>query len=147
MAVAAWAAQVPDFDASVSRARALGVPLGELVNMSRKRPDGHELRWRMTYPSDQEPERLCPFLIDWGASEHPSAGLDMTRFLAVEEFTTLSPAPREVEGWLAILGLLGDVRVAQSDVCGFSVAVRGPDGVVELRGSLGQSDNSARSSA
>ena len=146
MAVAAWSAQVPDFDAAVSRAREVGVPLGEVVKMSRRRPDGHELRWRMTYPADTDPERLCPFLIDWGSSEHPSTGMDQATFLAIDEFITLSPAPREVEGWLAALGVPADVRVTESDVCGFRVAVRGPEGAAVLWGSLGQSERSARSS-
>ncbi len=136
--VAAWAARVADFDATVSLARAHGVPLGDLAHMSRRRPDGHELRWRMTYPLDREPERLCPFLIDWGSTEHPTAGLDRTRFLAVTEFTTLSPVPYEVERWLAVLGLRGDLAVAGSDLCGFNLTVRGPDGIVALRGDNGR---------
>src|SRR5260370_16391826 len=132
--VAGWGARVADFDATVSLGGAHGVPVGDLAHMSRRRPDGHELRWRMTYPLDREPERLCPFLIDWGSTEHPTAGLARTRFLAVTEFTTLSPVPYEVERWLAVLGLRGALAMAGSDLCGFNLTVPGPGALVALRG-------------
>lgn len=138
-AVATWAATAPDFDAAVFRARAQGVPLGELLDMSRRRPDGTTLHWRMTYPSATDPERLCPFLIDWGATTHPSAQLSGSEPLTLTEFAALTPEPGELDRWLAALGLQADVRVARSRVYGFALAVSGPAGQVRVRGSLTES--------
>jgi catechol 2,3-dioxygenase-like lactoylglutathione lyase family enzyme len=135
--IAAWAVRVPDFDAAITRARADGVPLGSVARMSRRRPDGQELHWRMTYPPDRETDRLCPFLIDWGTAEHPTTGLDMAQPLDIADFTALTPEPGEVESWLTSLGLRDDVRVAEAARPGFQLEVRGPSGAVVLRGTLG----------
>jgi hypothetical protein len=62
-----WALRVDDIDEAVASARAAGWDPGDAVAMSRERPDGVVLRWRLT---PWEPP--YPFLIDWGTSPHPS---------------------------------------------------------------------------
>jgi len=55
---------------------ALGLPVGPITAMSRRRPDGVELNWRLTHR--RSPEILAatagvvPFVIDWGATETPA---------------------------------------------------------------------------
>jgi catechol 2,3-dioxygenase-like lactoylglutathione lyase family enzyme len=130
--VAGWAASVPDFDTSVARARAAGVPLGESADMHRTRPDGVTLRWRMTYPPERYPARLCPFLIDWGATVPPQRSLGGADRLALVRFDTLATTASQVTAWLAALGVLADARVVTSARCGFSLMVQGPKGTAAI---------------
>lgn len=131
--VAGWAARVPDFDATVARARADGVPLGEVVQMSRTRPDGVKLLWKMTYPLDTGSARLCPFLIDWGMSQPPGAGFESgVDRLVLTVFETMSTMPQEVCSWLKVLGLYNEVRVIESETCGFRLTLSGRAGSASL---------------
>jgi len=49
--------------------------LGPVLEGGRERTDGVRLRWRVTDPRADRRGGVLPFLIDWGASEHPSVGL------------------------------------------------------------------------
>ncbi len=67
--------------------------------MSRRRPDGTLLRWRLTDGDTAHPSGLVPFLIDWGSSPHPSAsGLPATPLL---ELSASTPDPEEIRPLLA----------------------------------------------
>src|SRR5262249_45811389 len=67
-----WATRVTDIEQSAQRARDRGFDPGPVHAMSRRRPDGVLLKWRLTR-HDQGPGRVAvPFLIDWGDSPHPS---------------------------------------------------------------------------
>jgi hypothetical protein len=67
-----WACRTADLDERVAAARERGHDPGEVRPMSRRRPDGSLLEWRLTR-HDPDPDRLVvPFLIDWGTSPHPS---------------------------------------------------------------------------
>ncbi|MBP2324668.1 hypothetical protein JOF56_005053 [Kibdelosporangium banguiense] len=65
----AWAVRVEDIDEAVERAKARGYDPGPVMSMSRVRPDGVLLEWRLTPPV----AGILPFLIDWGSTLHPSA--------------------------------------------------------------------------
>jgi hypothetical protein len=79
-----WAISPPDLDAAIAAARAQGYDPGPAKPMSRRRPDGTLLRWRLTDGDDADPSGLVPFLIDWGDSPHPTAaGLPLTPLLAM----------------------------------------------------------------
>lgn len=71
----AWAATTPDMTATLTAARAAGWEPGDDAAMSRTRPDGVVLRWRLTMPLLDDALAVRPFLIDWGTTEHPSASL------------------------------------------------------------------------
>ncbi len=45
---------------------------GEIMNMSRTPPSGETLSWRLTSPL-LDHDGVIPFLIEWGATRHPSA--------------------------------------------------------------------------
>jgi Glyoxalase-like domain len=72
----------------IDDARSAGVELGDVAAMSRRRPDGVLLEWKLTFP--QLSGRFgpaLPFMIDWAESSHPTdtlpaavqlLGLDVT---------------------------------------------------------------------
>jgi len=57
----------------ISDARAAGIELGDVAAMSRRRPDGVLLEWELTFPQlGGRFGMALPFMIDWGASSHPT---------------------------------------------------------------------------
>ncbi|WP_037671599.1 VOC family protein [Streptomyces griseus] len=96
-----WAISPLDLDTTAAAARAQGYDPGEVRAMSRRRPDGTLLRWRLT-DGTAHPSGLVPFLIDWGDSVHPSAaGLPVTPLLRM---SATAPAPDEIHPALTALG-------------------------------------------
>ena len=70
--------------------------------MSRRRPDGTLLRWRLTDGEHADPSGLVPFLIDWGDSPHPTAaGLPLTPLLSM---SGSGPDPEAVRPLVRSLG-------------------------------------------
>jgi hypothetical protein len=67
-----WAVRPADFDAAVAGAQAAGYDPGEVESMSRRTPDGSVLAWRLTRRDPLPHNGLVPFLIDWGATAHPT---------------------------------------------------------------------------
>jgi hypothetical protein len=90
--------------------------------MSRETQDGELLRWRLTSPS--APGTLHPFLIDWGATPHPTTrGLPSLPLLMV---TGTHPDPDSV---LAVTDALGlELLVRRADKAGLTAALRTPEG-------------------
>jgi len=68
-----WALKAPDIDAHVAAARAAAYDPGVVISMSRQRPDGVRLAWRLTLTPQLQGDGLVPFLIDWGSTPHPAA--------------------------------------------------------------------------
>ncbi|MFE2579685.1 VOC family protein [Streptomyces sp. NPDC059378] len=119
-----WAISPPDLDATVAAARAHGHDPGPVRAMSRRRPDGALLEWRLT-DGTAHPSGLVPFLIDWGTSAHPSAsGLPVTPLLAL---SATAPDPDAIRPLLTLLG--AELAVAQGPV-GISFTVGTPRGPV-----------------
>lgn len=120
-----WAISPPDLDAAVERARAHGYDPGPIVPMSRRRPDGTLLRWRLTDGATAHPSGLVPFLIDWGGSAHPTdSDLPTVPLLSV---SAAAPTPEEIRSLLAVLGT--GLPVAEGPV-GMSFALDSPEGPV-----------------
>ena len=120
-----WAISPPDLDAAVATARAQGYDPGSVQPMSRRRPDGTLLRWRLTDGDTAHPSGLVPFLIDWGSSLHPSAsGLPTTPLLTL---SATAPDPDEIQPLLAAVGT--ELPLARGPV-GFSFTVDTPRGPV-----------------
>jgi hypothetical protein len=67
-----WAVRAGDLDRRVERARRAGFDPGDVRAMSRDRPDGVRLDWRLTRRAEPAEDGLVPFLIDWGATESPA---------------------------------------------------------------------------
>ncbi|MDF3298538.1 VOC family protein [Streptomyces tropicalis] len=119
-----WAIRPPDLDAAVATARARGYDPGEVREMSRRRPDGTLLRWRLTDGAGH-PTGLVPFLIDWGDSVHPTAsGLPVTWLL---ELSATAPDPDGLRPLLSAVG--AGLRPARGPA-GLSFTVDTPRGPV-----------------
>ncbi|MGW1951207.1 VOC family protein [Streptomyces sp. NPDC001920] len=120
-----WAISPPDLDAAIAYARAHGYDPGPAQAMSRRRPDGTLLEWRLTDGEDAHPCGLVPFLIDWGGSVHPTAtGLPTTPLLSL---SARAPDPDEIRPLLAALGT--DLDLTTGPV-GFSCTLDTPLGPV-----------------
>ncbi|MFF1320347.1 VOC family protein [Streptomyces chartreusis] len=120
-----WAISPPDLDAAIAAARARGYDPGPAQSMSRRKPDGTLLQWRLTDGDDAHPSGLVPFLIDWSATVHPTAsGLPTTPLLSL---AASAPEPDEVRPLLAALGT--DLDLTTGPV-GISFTVDTPLGAV-----------------
>ncbi|MEV1070178.1 VOC family protein [Streptomyces sp. NPDC050263] len=120
-----WAISPPDLDAAVAAARTEGYDTGDVREMSRRRPDGTLLRWRLTDGGSPHPSGLVPFLIDWGTTPHPSASkLPVVRLL---ELTATAPSPHEIR---PVLAVLGTGLVLAEGPAAFSITVETPKGPV-----------------
>ncbi|MFD7132287.1 VOC family protein [Streptomyces sp. NPDC059894] len=120
-----WAIAVPDLDGTVAAARAQGYDPGDVRAMSRRRPDGTLLEWRLTEGGDPHPSGLVPFLIDWGSTVHPTAsGLPVTPLL---EVSATAPDPDGIRPLLAAFGT--GLEIAEGPV-GLSFTLDTPRGPV-----------------
>jgi hypothetical protein len=121
-ALVAWAIRTTDLDTTIKNARAHGFDPGDAREMSRETEDGELLRWRLTPPST--PGTLHPFLIDWGATPHPTTrGLPSLPLLMV---TGTHPDPDSV---LAVTDALGlELLVRRADKASLTAALRTPEG-------------------
>ncbi len=97
-----WAVRTTDIDAAVADARRAGFDPGAVAAMSRRTPSGELLEWRLTDTDTQRLDGLIPFLIDWGATTHPTSG-DLPQ-AELTDFRATHPDPPEVR---RVLGLLG----------------------------------------
>ncbi|GAA1951964.1 VOC family protein [Amycolatopsis minnesotensis] len=103
-----WAARTTDLDRAIADAAEAGHDAGAAGEMSRERPDGVLLRWRLAFPPDNA-GGVLPFLIDWGASAHPSETAATGAVLG--SFALAHPDPRRIATVLRALG--ADVPVEQ----------------------------------
>lgn len=124
-----WASRSGDIEADRARARARGYDPGEVRGMSRRRPDGVLLEWRLTRDAP-EPDRLVvPFLIDWGSSPHPSESAPAGARLL--ELRAEHPDPAAARAQLEALGLA--LRVESGPEQALIATLETPRGRVELR--------------
>ena len=98
----------------LSEARSIGIELGEVTQMSRRRPDGVLLEWTLTFPQLDGPFGLAlPFMIDWADSAHPSATLQpAVRLVELEVF---HPEPQQLRDAFDIIGLDTGVTIQRGD--------------------------------
>ncbi|WAZ24914.1 VOC family protein [Streptomyces cinnabarinus] len=120
-----WAISPPDLDAAIAEARAHGYDPGPARPMSRRRPDGTLLRWRLTDGATAHPSGLVPFLIDWGGSAHPTAsGLPTVPLLS------MSASAPDPDGIRPLLSLLGTGLALTEGPVGISFTLDTPNGPV-----------------
>ena len=102
---------------------------GSIAAMSRRRPDGELLRWRLTLRPMIPEVAAVPFFIDWLDSEHPTASLPMA--VALTSLTVSHPDPDRLGSLLAALGAAGVSVTGGSP--SLVAALTTPNGLVELR--------------
>jgi Glyoxalase-like domain len=123
-----WAVAVDDIEAAIARSRARGYDPGPATTMSRRTVDGELLEWRLTADTTGDGGGLVPFLIDWGATIHPTA-----RGLAAVElasFRAVSSQPDRIRELVGVLGI--DLDLTAGEVDQLNAVVRTPKGAVAL---------------
>lgn len=123
-----WALRVSRIDDHVTRARHRGYDPGSAAPMSRVTPSGGRLTWKLTRVDLSAEYGLVPFLIEWGATPHPSvAAAGGCRLIA---FHAEHPIPPRVRTMLAALD--ANLEVRGSPRSRLVASVLTPRGVKEL---------------
>jgi hypothetical protein len=133
-ALIAWCARPsPPLDEIVGAAQVEGVELGQAFAMSRRRPDGVLLEWRVT-PAQLHGAFGCalPFIIDWGTSPHPTESLPAGPRLIGLEITT--PRPAELHTVLTLIGEMPDVTIVDGERPALRAHIATAAGEVTLSG-------------
>lgn len=108
MRIVTWAARSTDIAAHLTRSAAAGYDPGPARPMSRATPDGALLQWQLTAPEFGVSGGVVPFLIDWGATAHPTErGLPS---IGLTSWSATHPSPDRVRLALAALDVELDVR-------------------------------------
>ena len=98
---------------------------GELRLMSRKKPDGSIISWKMTLPRFDLFDGMIPFLIDWSPSSHPSKTLPQAG--VIHSYELAHPQADQINSIFDQLEI--DIRVSKS-------AHISIDAVISLNGQL-----------
>ncbi len=125
-----WAAKAPDIAARVQRARDAGYDPGDARDMSRERPDGVTLAWRLTQSGSEPGGWLVPFLIDGGESPHPAD--DAPGGVTLDSLRAEHPQPDAVRSMLAALGLDRELEVTEGPAARLFARMTGLAGSVDL---------------
>jgi hypothetical protein len=125
-----WVAKGTRLEQVVSKARLAGVGLGDVIDGSRKRPDGVVLAWRYTDPSVVLEDRLIPYFIDWGTSPHPAETAAPGATLVA--LRAEHPDAARVEQMLKQIGL--NLPVQPGPKAALIATIDSPKGRVVLRG-------------
>jgi len=124
-----WCVSTGDLERLRAEAVRNGVPLGEVTPGSRRRPDGVQISWKLTYPSRPVADGLVPFFINWGDSPHPA--LTAAKGATLVSLRAEHPDVQSVRGLLQKLGL--DLPVSQGTNPALIAVIEGARGRVELR--------------
>jgi hypothetical protein len=124
-----WCAAGHDLAQLRADAEVAGIPLGEVRDGGRVRPDGVRLAWQVTSPLIEVEHGLVPFFIDWLDSPHPAdrapAGVQLVELVAQH------PAPELLTAKYEALGL--DVEVRSAAEYELVAVLESSRGRVELR--------------
>ena len=102
-ALVTWAVRSADLDGLA--AGPAGELLGPVRSMSRTRPGGERLAWKLTMPGKPLPRQgIIPFFIDWSDTPHPCAQLP-DRGVRLVRLSGRHPDPELVHGELDRLGV------------------------------------------
>jgi glyoxalase-like protein len=123
-----WALRPADLDALREAARIAGYDPGPPGAMSRRTAAGTLLRWRLTPFTFDLGGGLVPFLIDWGATTHPTAG----QLPQVELLDLHATSPDLARVSAALAALDAELAVDPGPDVTLHAAVRGPGGVARL---------------
>jgi hypothetical protein len=124
-----WAANGKDLEKIVTQAAEHGITLGRVLAGGRQRPDGTVLSWRYTHPGTVVADRIVPFFIDWGQSQHPSSSA--AKGASLVELRADHPEAERVQKILSGLGL--HLSVQQGERPALIATIDCPKGRVELR--------------
>ena len=114
-----WAGRSSNLEAlAEAAARSDGLEPGKIESMSRRRPDGSSLSWKLMMVDGHDFGRLVPFFIEW-ADFHPSQSLQPVASLESMQLST--PNPRALEGILKTLGMQSaSIHLVEAEVPGLT---------------------------
>ncbi|HKF17062.1 MAG TPA: VOC family protein [Candidatus Dormibacteraeota bacterium] len=124
-----WATRVTDIEQRAQRARDRGYDPGPVQAMSRLRPDGVPLEWRLTRRTPDPTHLVLPFLIDWGSSPHPSQASPTG--VTLVDLRAEHPSPAYVRRMLAPLDV--DLVVDEGAEAALVATLDSPRGRIVLR--------------
>jgi hypothetical protein len=125
--LASWAVRTNDIDAACAALTAAGWPTTANA-MTRTRPDGTTLRWRLAMLPGHALADHWPFVIDWGASPHPSEGTSSP--CRLDSLRVSDPHPAELRRAIEVLDVEG-VAVDEGPSA-VRATLQTPHGAVEL---------------
>jgi hypothetical protein len=129
-----WAVRSNDIEATVLRAKERGYDPGVVFEMSRARPEGDTLRWKLSLRAEPVGDGLVPFVIDWGDSEHPARAEGGTAPCTLESFRAHHPSAGPIRQALDALGARLEVlENAPGTRPQLEATLIGPAGRLELR--------------
>ena len=123
-----WAVKASGLDEKVAQAQAAGYDPGPVVDMSRAKPDGTLLAWRLTIRPEAAGVGLIPFMIDWG--DTPPVAQTIVQGCQLVELTAAHPDSAEIQRMLAALGVA--LPVAQGETAVLKAVIDTPNGRVVL---------------
>ncbi|GAA5152060.1 VOC family protein [Microbacterium pseudoresistens] len=122
--IVTYAIHPEDIEAALAAVRAQGLDPGDIRDLSRRRPDGVLLEWRLTRSGTAG--YRTPFLIDWGRTEQP--GLSDIATIELVAFERVEPDPGDAAARLRALPEGGAAPTVQGDPAGFRLTLRTPSG-------------------
>ena len=125
-----FAISCDDIHAAAKAARDAGLDAGDVLAMSRTRPDGVRLDWSILRLEHPDWDGRFPFLIDWQGSPHPSASTP--RGAQLNSFEVLSPKPDALRAIYDRMGL--GISVVGGSAVGYAARLGTPKGDVLLLG-------------
>ena len=102
--------------------------LGPVRSMSRNRPDGDTLHWRLSDPMALPDGGVVPFVIDWGSTPHPSTTLPNECQLL--ELIVGHPDPVTIRPVLD--AIVSGISIVAAPEPGISARLRTPNGEIDL---------------
>jgi hypothetical protein len=123
-----WAVRISEIEQRVEQGRAAGYDPGPILPLSRRLPDGSELRWRLTLPAIRHGDGLVPFMIEWAPGPHPSQTAPAGAMLV--DLQGEHPRPDAVHPLLDAIGV--QLPLIESARPALIATIEGPNGTVLL---------------
>lgn len=128
-----WAARTNDLDKLVEKARRRGLQPGEIVALSRNRPDGSRMSCRLVEIGGHPRGLLVPFFIQFDDGVvHPAQGA--APGCVLRKLVLRSRKSRELARLLRLLELDDEVEIEPAEEEEIVAEIESPRGLVELRG-------------
>lgn len=124
-----WVFRVADIEESSAALKGAGIDTGSVESGSRQNPDGSVIHWELTDPYAMPLQGAIPFLINWGATVHPSEVAPLGGQLA--DLLIEHPDADRVRGAVSALG--AKVKVTAGDKFLISARVETKNGIVTIR--------------
>jgi hypothetical protein len=128
----AWCAEPAEpLEVAAAQALTAGWEIGPVTSMTRQRPDGIELAWRLSFPAlGPTGVALLPFLIDWGSSPHPTSTLDHD--VQLIQLRLEHRQPQVIAGQLEAVGESSSVEFIEATTTHLCALLQTPHGPLSL---------------